>query len=359
MINQYQIDRIWAELREEIIDTADVFLSQGLAQGFLVSDSLEQQLADIAGRKYCVLTANCTDALYISLELLKQQGKIPPNFRAALPSITWVSTASAVIRAGGEPVFYDINQNWCLDGDQNFSNVDIIMAVDLLGNSCDWEKLEQQGKIIVNDAAQSFSTEYKNKKSLQRGEISCTSFGPLKAVPSFGSGGALFVNDPDQAGLAKLLRLHYKSHNMDPQCGIGINSIMSSFEISSVTVCLKYHLKWQQRREQIARYFYENLNSLINLSFTPDNPETNNTLYKVAIRHKNKPKLVSAIRNDGVMVHPMYDPLFREPVFKNYAKFESCRNSSKMSYEGILLPNQHTLTDGEVDKIVETVKKYL
>jgi UDP-2-acetamido-2-deoxy-ribo-hexuluronate aminotransferase len=359
MINQYQLDRIWKDIREEVIDSADGFLGQGLAQGFLISDDLEKTLAENAHRKYCVLTANCTDALYISLEILKHQGKIPKDFVAAVPGITWVSTASAVVRAGGSIVFYDIDTNWCLDSSQDFSDVDVIVAVDLLGNSCDWSQLEQQGKIIINDAAQSFTTEFAGKKSLARGEISCTSFGPLKAVPSFGSGGALYIDDEAQMKLAKLLRLHFKSHNLDPQCGIGINSTMSSFEVSSVHVCLKYHLAWQQRREKIANYFYDSLHTLLDVSYKPTNKEVNNTLYKVAVRSKNKYKLIEKLRADSIQVHPVYIPLYSEPVFKSHKKVSSCTNSSKMSFEGLLLPNQHTLTDGEVETIVESMKKYL
>lgn len=359
MILQYQLDRLWLEIKDQVWSETNDFLGRGLAQGNMVSEGAEQRLAEISGRNHCVLTANCTDALWIALEILKHQDKLQPGFRAAVPAVTWVSTATAVIRAGGTPVFFDINSRWCLDADQDFSNVDIIMAVDLLGNSCEWSKLEQTGKLIVLDAAQSFCTEYQGRKSLQRGHISCTSFSPLKSVTSLGSGGAVFVDDAEQANLARLLRLHFKTNNQDPQRGLGINSTMNAFEVSCLNASLDRRQIWQQRRESIAMYYHQQLGGLIDLSYQPGGPEVNNSLHRIALRHKQRRKIFELLHKDQIMVHPMYTALFSEPVFRSVERHSDCLNSARMTWEGFVVPNQHTLTDAEVEIVCAKIKSYL
>lgn len=360
MINQYQLDRIWLELREEIIDGADQWLAQGLAVSPLINVDLEQRLSATAQRKHAALVANCTDALYLAMLALR----LPENFRAAVPAMTWVSSASSVIRAGGVPVFYDITENYTIDAGQDFSDVDVIIAVDLLGNSCDWDRLEQTGKPIINDAAQSFGTVYHDRTSLSRGTISCTSFGPLKPLPSFGSGGCVFTDDDDLNREIKLLRLHYKTHNLDrfyesDDAVLSINSCMNSFEVSAVNVCLDHYDSWRQRRNAIADYYWDQLKDHgIEFSRRPDMPEQENALYKLALRHKNKPHIERQLHADGVQAQGLYISLTNEHRFKPYPKV-NVKLASKYEFLSFTLPNQHTLTDSEVDYIVQTTKKYL
>lgn len=361
MINQYQLDRIWKDIREEVIDLSDQFLDQGLAQGELVNQSLEKLLCEHTGRKHATLVGNCTDALYIALLSLN----LPHEFRAAVPALTWISTASSVVRAGGIPVFFDIDTNYTINADQDFSDCDVIVTVDLLGNSCNWELLESKWahKPIVHDAAQSFGTVYNGKSSLVRGNVACASFGPIKPLPSFGSGGALFTDDDELNQQHKLLRLHYKKTNLetsidDDRAVYSINSVMSSFEISAVTVGLKYYEAWRERRNSIVRYYYDNFKNDIEFSHTPHMPETSNALYKLAMRHKKQKSIIHGMYENDVQAQDLYIPLTMESRFKNYPK-NPTTNTAKFSFLSFTVPNQHTLTDSEVDVIVHELKKQL
>ena len=330
---------------------------RGLAQGTDVNKDLEHKLALHVNRRHCTLVSNCTDALYIALVSLK----LPHGFRAAVPSLTWVSTASAVCRAGGVPVFYDVDENYTINVEQDFSDVDVIMAVDLLGNSCNWEELEKKcaGKYIINDSAQAFGTIHQGRSSLTRGIISCVSFGPLKPLPSFGSGGALLTDNEELAREHKLLRLHYKRDNLDletihPNAIHSINSVMSSFEVSAVTVCLEHYKKWQERRVKIAEYY----KSTLGLDSSYNTNQESNALYRFAMRHPKKQFIIDNMFNNGVQVSGLYHPLYMEPRFKHYER-KVCTLANKYSFQSFVIPNQHTLTDGEVETVAEKIKELL
>lgn len=359
MIKQYQLDRIWNEHREEIIDRTDIWLSQGLAVSPLINEDLERRLCEHTGRKHAALVGNCTDGLFIALKALN----LPSGFRAAVPAMTWVSTASSVVRAGGVPVFYDIKENYTIDETDDFSDVDVIVAVDLLGNSCNWDRLEQLGKPIVHDAAQSFGTVYQGRSSITRGMIACTSFGPLKPLPSFGSGGCVFTDDDDLNKEIKLLRLHYKKSNADT-CSDGLNAVMSvnscmnSFEVSAVDVCMNYYEQWRDRRHRIADYYYENFKNYFEFGWNPRHNDEPNSIYKFVLRYKKARQLFHSVLDSGVQAQELYIALINEQRFKNYPK-KTIRNASKYEFMSFTLPNQHTLTDSEVDTIVTTTKKFL
>lgn len=361
MINQYQINRIWEDIREEVIDSADQWLAEGWAQGEIVNQVLEKQLCEHVGRKHATLVSNCTDALYIALISLN----LPKAFKAAVPSLTWISSASSIVRAGGVPVFYDIDTNYTINCDQDFSDCDVIVTVDLLGNTCNWDLLKSKwpDKPVVHDAAQSFGTVFQGHHSAARGTVSCVSFGPIKPLPSFGSGGAIFTDNDDLNKQHKLLRLHYKKTNLetsvDDSCAINaINSVMSSFEISAVTVGLKYYESWRERRNDIVRYYYDNFKNDLEFSHTPAMPETFNALYKAVLRHKQANLIIQKLYNDNIQAQNLYIPLTLESRFKSYHKHPT-PVTSKFSFMSFTVPNQHTLTDGEVDTIVQALKKQL
>ena len=112
---------------------------------------LEKQLADYAGRRYCVTCGNGTDALSMAL----MAWKIGPGDAVFVPDFTFFATAEVVAFEGATPVFVDV------DGDTFNVSVEsleeavkavlaegklkprAIVAVDLFGQPADYPRLRQ------------------------------------------------------------------------------------------------------------------------------------------------------------------------------------------------------------------------
>jgi len=67
--------------------------------------------------------------------------------------------------------------------------------------------------IIIEDACQSFGSEYKNKKAGTFGLCGCFSCHPLKTLSCPGDGGFITTNDDETAEKLKILRDHGQKTN--------------------------------------------------------------------------------------------------------------------------------------------------
>ena len=114
---------------------------------------------------------------------------------------------------GATPVFVDVRLcNANLDEDKVeaaiTSRTKAIIPVSLYGQTCDMDVLNhisaRHGNIpVIEDAAQSFGAQYKDKKSCNLSTVGCTSFFPSKPLGCYGDGGAIFTNDDSIAQVRK------------------------------------------------------------------------------------------------------------------------------------------------------------
>lgn len=129
---------------------------------------------------------------------------IDPGQEVILSPLTIVDVINMVRCAGGIPVFTDTDVDTCNISANNIEalitpNTGAILVTHLHGLSCDMElisKISEKHKIpLIEDCAQAFSTQYKNKRVGTFGQSAVLSFGAYKPVTSL-FGGALLTKDP-------------------------------------------------------------------------------------------------------------------------------------------------------------------
>jgi dTDP-4-amino-4,6-dideoxygalactose transaminase len=172
---------------------------------------LQDRLAASLGRKHCYLVGRGATAIYLALRALPvKRGKV------VLPAIMCPSPANAVLYAGLEPVFCDINlDDYNMDIAslerllEMYDDVVAIMPVHLYGHPADMEGIQriasQHQLFVVEDAAQALGAEYGGRLVGAFGDLSILSFGHTKIVDA-GWGGAVLCDDD---GLAASVRLAF------------------------------------------------------------------------------------------------------------------------------------------------------
>ena len=343
-ITLFQNQRNWNVIRSGVLDLIEQDHGQGVAQGGALTQRLEQTLAERFQRRYCVTTGSCSDALTIAVLCLD----LPANSAIAVSNYTFTATAHAVARAGHQAVPVDVDEHYCINADA-MPDCQAVLAVDIFGNMSNWNQLNRLGLPVICDAAQSFESR-RDTWSAQQGLISCVSFSPSKTISSWGSGGALLTDDADIAALARKLRLHGKLNNNQVSVHAGMNSMISSFEAACVLVGLEHAEAWQHRRQEIAEY----LRSASKYSCAIDVSLAQHTYHKLVFQSTNRSSVMDQFRSAGVDCAVHYSTLINdEPLYHSNTTMTV---SDRLKQVSFTVPNQHTLTDEEVERIGNLLK---
>ncbi len=240
---------------------------------------LEEKLAAYTQTKHCITVSSGTDALLISL----LASGVGPGDEVITTPFTFAATAEVVALIGAIPVFVDIEPDTC---NLDFTKIEekvtdktkAIIPVSLYGQPSNMDEINaiagRHGQItVIEDAAQSFGSSYKGKKSCNLSTIGCTSFFPSKPLGCFGDGGAIFTNDDEIAISCRQLRVHGQSSRYIHD-RIGIAGRMDTLQCAVLLAKLDYFPLDLERRISIGKRYDEAISSWLGLGNSSIRPVT-------------------------------------------------------------------------------------
>jgi UDP-2-acetamido-2-deoxy-ribo-hexuluronate aminotransferase len=252
-------------IKEEIDEGIQRVLAHGkYILGPEVSE-LEEKLADFVGAKFCVTCANGTDALQIAQMALG----IEPGDEVITAGFSYIAAAETVAILGAKPVYVDIDPlTYNLDPaklEQAITHkTKAIIAVSLYGQCADFDSINgialKYGIPVIEDAAQSFGSVYKNKKSCNLAYISTTSFFPTKPLGCYGDGGAIFTNDFNLAKIARQVARHGQDRRYN-HIRIGVNSRLDTIQAAILLPKLELLPEELVLRNEVAKKYITRLGS--------------------------------------------------------------------------------------------------
>ena len=190
---------------------------------------LEGQLAAFTGARHCITVASGTEAILIALMALA----LKPGDEVITTPFTFAATAEMIVLLGGKPVYVDIEPDTCnIDASLIEAAVTkrtrAIMPVSLYGQVADMDEINaiaaRHGLAVIEDAAQSFGANYKDRKSCNLSTFGCTSFFPSKPLGCYGDGGAVVALDPDDAAVLRSVRVHGSGSDKYDNVRIGMTA---------------------------------------------------------------------------------------------------------------------------------------
>jgi dTDP-4-amino-4,6-dideoxygalactose transaminase len=250
------LNPIHTPIREELNRAIQAVLDEGdFIKGKAVT-RFEENFAGYIGTRYAVGCANGTDALELALEALD----LKPDDEVIVPVHSWISTATAVLRAGAKVVFADtlydeftINPNSIKE--KITAKTKAIMVVHLYGNPCRMDEIMQIAKenklIVIEDCAQAHGAKYKGKRVGSFGVMSCFSFYPSKNLGAFGDGGAVLSDDKNLIEKIRAIA-HCGQVEKNKIDYIGRNSRLDSIQAAVLDVKLNYLDGWNESRRAAA-----------------------------------------------------------------------------------------------------------
>jgi len=347
-----QHDEIRGEISSEIENVIDSgrFILGGCVKSF------EEEFAEYCGAKYGVGVASGSDALTLSMKAI---GVGPGDEVITVPN-TFISTADAISRNGGRPVFVDVNQTYTMDASKVEEKITqktkAIIPVHLYGHPADMDPIneiaEKHGLYVVEDACQAHGAEYKGKKVGSLGDIACFSFYPSKNLGALGDGGMVVTDDEELALKIRMLR-NYGQREKHLHDLIGYNSRLDELQAAILRVKLRHLDEWNGMRRKNARA-YNKLLSGVAVETPTESRFAKHVYHLYVIKSDNRDGLQKMLALNGISTGIHYPvPIHLQGAYSHlgykkgdFAVSEGCANTI------LSLPMFPRLTKAEIRVVI-------
>ena len=332
------------------------FWASGLGIGNV--EKFEKKFNKYVNSKCCVTVNSGTAALHLALSLVNIKNK-----EVILPSLSFVSTAHAVVYNGGKPIFADINPHTlCIDPKEIERNITkktkAIIAVHLGGLSSNIFEIKKICKkhnlTLIEDAAHATGSSFRGKKIGTHGDAVCFSFHPVKnlAMPT---GGAITLNNKNKKFDSLLRSKRWCGiSNRDGQTydvtNLGWNYYMNEISAAIGIEQLRKLDRLNNYRKKIAKKYYEQIKLDDKMPFQK---ECAYHLYW--IRVKNREKFMKNMTEEKIETGIHYIPIHRMKLYRNKTKLPV---TELVGDEIVTIPIHPNLTNLDVDRIIKSVNRF-
>ena len=319
----------------------------------------EKKFSDFLGSKNCISVNSGTAALHLGLSLFDIKDK-----EVILPSLSFVSTAHAIIYNGGIPVFVDVDpKTLCIDPKEIekaiTKNTRVILPVHLGGIPCDLDKISKISKkfglSIVEDAAHAAGAKYDGEKIGNHGHCVCFSFHPVKnlAMPS---GGAITINLKNNKQFSKILKSKRwvgitgrKGSNYDVS-NLGWNYYMNEFSAAIGIEQLKKLDKINSQRKKIGKRYSKELEIGEKMPF-----DENCSYHFYWIQVKNRKNFMKKMSENKIETGIHYNPIHKMSLYNSKTILPI---TEKAGNRIVSLPTHPNLTDNDLNRIIKIANKF-
>ena len=327
--------------RSYVLDTIDsTFVS---SVGAYVH-KFEIMLADLSKTQKAVAIVNGTSALQVALRLSGVQN----GDEVLTQALTFIATINAIIYNGATPVFLDVDLDTmglspnavqafleeygelrdgvCYNKNTN-KKIAACMPMHTFGFPVHLDELiiicKKWNISIVEDAAESIGSEYKEMPTGSFGKLGVFSFNGNKIVTS-GGGGAIVTNDLDLGIKAKHLTTTAKvPHPYEyVHDEIGYNFRMPNLNAALACAQLEQLETFIQNKRNLAleyNVFFESQG----IKFRKELPNTKANYWLMCLELENKKDRDSFLKETNenkVMTRPIWQLIFKSPIYSSFQR---------------------------------------
>lgn len=366
--------------RQSIDDSDITAVIKALQGNFLTTGPLveefERQLESIVGAP-TVTVSSGTAALHCAYAAIG----LEPGDEVITPPITFVATQATAALMGAKIVFADVQADTANIDPKAVESVitkrtKAIVAVDYAGHPADLDELKQiaekYGIFLIEDAAHSIGSIYKNRPVGSIADLTTFSFFPTKNMTT-AEGGAVSSTNPDLLKRARsfsrqgLVRdpnqflitgegpWHQEVHEFglnyrlpDVLCALGISQLarMQSFK---------------KRRLEIFRQYSKLLedHKLVQTPTERKSIDSNWHLYPIRVPAERRAAIYAGLRENDIGIQVNYLPAHLHPAFKSYGYKRGDFPFAESFYDSeISLPMYVDLQDSQIAKVVEVLNTF-
>ena len=304
-------------------------------------DEFEEKIAKYTGAKYAVATSNGTSALHIALLL----ANVAKNDEVITQPLTFVATSNAISYCGANPIFIDVDKetmglsplslqaylkkNAFIKNQQCINNntgrvIKACVPMHTFGQPCRIDEIKEicdkYNISLIEDAAESLGSFYKDKHTGTFGQMGVISFNGNKIITG-GGGGCVITDDEIIAKRAKHLTTTAKvSHKWEYiHDMIGYNYSMPNLNAALLVAQLENLESFLLNKRELAM-MYKDFFSDKACHFVEESlhSKSNYWLNTIILKDKEQRDLfLEEANSKGVMIRPVWTLMNKLTMFKH------------------------------------------
>jgi perosamine synthetase len=332
---------------KDIAAVSEVLKSGKISQGEQI-ENFEKKLSLFVGHKEGVAVHSGTSALHLALMALE----ISKGDEVALPSFVCSSPLHAVKYVDATPLFIDINpETLNMDPEDLKKKITqktrAIILPHMFGLPADIDAIIKTGVPLIEDCAHSLGATYRDRPVGSYGLLSIYSFYATKMIAT-GEGGMLSTDSKELLERARDLRDYDKKEDYTVRYNYKMSDMEAALGISQLSRLSEFI----QKRKEIAMLYHQELKNLP-LEIPKEYDDRTHIYYRYIVKVTGDLlAFQERLAKEGVICErPVFKPLHR------YFDLPPCLGAEKAWENSLSIPIYPSLTDGEIEKIIHTIKR--
>ena len=346
----------------------------------------EKEWSEWLGKKYSVFVNSGSSANLAAIYGLLLSNKLRNN-KIIVPAVSWVTTITPAVQLGMEPIMCECDEdNLGLNiehlkeiiKEHNPSSIILVHVLGFPNHMNEIMELCKEHDIkLIEDTCESIGSEYEGKKVGTFGDMSTFSFYFGHHMSTI-EGGMVSTDDEDLYHILLSIRSHGwdrdlpKSKQIELREKYNIGDFRSlytfyypGFNLRATDLQAFIGLQQLKKLDTIVENRYKNYKMYhdgIKNSEWKINPPKNSYIsnFSYPIITKNIKELVAKLTENNIECRPLICGSINEHPFwyERYGK-QNLPISKKVHEFGLYIPNNHQMTDDEVNKVISIVNQYI
>lgn len=371
---------------DDVDAVGGVLRSARLTQGPAVG-RFEAELAALTGSGHAVAVANGTAALQVALRALG----VGPGDEVIVPTLTFVATANAVVLAGAEPRFADVEL-----ATLNLAPSEVarllsprtkgVVAVHYAGHPAEPPGLPN-GVFLLEDACHALGASWRGRPAGSLGDAACFSFHPAKAITT-GEGGAITTSSDALARRCRRFAEHGLERDGVRFRGLGLpqelaaeesgpwvselHDVSTNARLSDVAAALGESQlgkldAFLERRRKLVGLYRDGLADVTGVALPVEREGARSAWHLFPIRLEleglrgGRRAVFQALHERGIGCQVHYVPVHLQPWYRERygTAWGDCPNAERAYLQLLSLPLFPAMSEADVARVVDALRAAL
>jgi dTDP-4-amino-4,6-dideoxygalactose transaminase len=348
------------QMKKELLQAVDNVLTHGQIMLGPEVQELENNIAEMANKKYALGVNSGTDALFIALRGIG----VGKGDEVITTPLSWIASFNAIAMCGATPICVDICDKLTIDTnlieEAITRKTKAILPVHFGSQICDMDHImriaDKHQLYVIEDAAQAFGSYLNKKMAGSFGYVNCYSMNPMKVFNAYGEAGAIVTDHKELYENMSMLR-YAGTFNKEECLMPSLNGKIDTLQAAMMLVSLKYIHKKIEKRSWIANIYRQSLKDLV---VCPEEDEqVKLAYYNYTIIAEDRDNLKQYLTDKGIetkIQHPILMP--NQKAYQHLTNKYKIPNAERLVNRILCLPINEKLIPDQQEYVINSIKDF-